>query len=72
LRDLGERYNEATILGHLGDSQHAAGNPQAARDAYQQALSILEDLDHPTPTASGRSSTTSGRPRTAAAGRRNP
>ena len=36
-----------TILTHLGDTHHAAGDPDAARDAWQQALTILDDLDHP-------------------------
>jgi predicted negative regulator of RcsB-dependent stress response len=44
-RDLGDRHYEATILTHLGDTQHTTGNPQAARDAWQQALTILDDLD---------------------------
>jgi tetratricopeptide (TPR) repeat protein len=46
-RDLGDRYYEATILTHLGDTHHTAGDPDAARDAWQQALTILDDLDHP-------------------------
>src|SRR5262249_37814425 len=47
LRDLGDRYHEATTLTHLGDTHHTAGNPDAARDAWQQALTILDQLDHP-------------------------
>jgi predicted negative regulator of RcsB-dependent stress response len=31
----------------LGDSYEAAGDTQAARDAWQQALAILDDLQHP-------------------------
>jgi hypothetical protein len=46
-RDLGDRHGEADTLTHLGDTHHAASNPTAAHDAYQQALTILEDLDHP-------------------------
>ncbi|HZM79714.1 MAG TPA: tetratricopeptide repeat protein [Candidatus Limnocylindrales bacterium] len=46
-QDLGDRYFEAHVLSHLGDTHHAAGNLQAARDAWQQALTILEQLDHP-------------------------
>ena len=46
-RDLGDRYNEADTLTHLGDTHHAAGDPDAARDAWQQALTILDELDHP-------------------------
>jgi hypothetical protein len=46
-RDLGDRYDEAATLTNLGDTHHAAGNPDAARDAWQHALTILDDLDHP-------------------------
>jgi hypothetical protein len=46
-RDLGDRYFEADTLTHLGDAHHAAGDPRAARDAWQQALTILNDMDHP-------------------------
>jgi hypothetical protein len=46
-RDLGAQYNEAEILTHLGDTHHTATNPDAARAAWQQALTILTDLDHP-------------------------
>jgi len=47
IRILGDRYNEAGILTHLGDTHHSAGHPDAARTAWRQALTILEDLDHP-------------------------
>jgi len=36
-----------TTLTNLGDTHHAAGNPQAARDAWHQALAILDDLEDP-------------------------
>jgi tetratricopeptide (TPR) repeat protein len=45
-RDLGVRYFEAETLTHLGDTHHAAANIKAARDAWQDALTILEELDH--------------------------
>ncbi len=45
-RDLGHRYQQADTLTHLGDTHHA-DNPDAARAVWQQALTILEDLDHP-------------------------
>jgi hypothetical protein len=35
------------ILDHLGDTHAAAGDPGAARAAWQQALAILTELDHP-------------------------
>jgi hypothetical protein len=46
-REGGDRYNEATILAHLGDTHHAAGHREAARDAWQQGLAILDQLAHP-------------------------
>ncbi len=45
--NLGRRYEEAVLLIHLGDTHHATGNPEAARTAWQQALTILDQLDHP-------------------------
>lgn len=41
-------YYEATALTNLGDAHHSAGNHDAARTAWQHALDILDDLDHPT------------------------
>jgi DNA-binding SARP family transcriptional activator/tetratricopeptide (TPR) repeat protein len=46
-RDLGARYQCAKSLGHLGDAHLDAGATEAARDAWQQALAILCDLNHP-------------------------
>ncbi len=46
-RELGDRYNEAEILIHLGDTHHAAGDLAAGPGAWQQALAILVDLHHP-------------------------
>lgn len=46
-RELGDRSNEAEILFHLGDAHDAAGNSGQARDAWQHALDILDDLHHP-------------------------
>jgi tetratricopeptide (TPR) repeat protein/DNA-binding XRE family transcriptional regulator len=46
-RNLGDRYNEATTLTNLGDTQHAAGDVDATHQSWQQALHILDDLDHP-------------------------
>src|SRR5262249_30954636 len=44
-RELGNRYGEADTLTHLSDTHHdAAADPTAT---YQQALTILTDLDHP-------------------------
>jgi tetratricopeptide (TPR) repeat protein len=46
-RELGARYYQARTLIRLGGTYQAAGQPQAARDARQQALTILDDLSHP-------------------------
>ena len=45
-RDLGDHYGEADTLTHLGDTQHTADDSDAARDAWQRALTILDRLDH--------------------------
>jgi hypothetical protein len=37
----------AIVLDHLGDTRHGAGDPRAARGAWQQALAILDDIHHP-------------------------
>jgi DNA-binding SARP family transcriptional activator/tetratricopeptide (TPR) repeat protein len=44
--DLGDRYYEANTLTHLGDAHHATSDFRAARDVWQEALAILDDLDH--------------------------
>lgn len=45
--DLGDRFEEADVLTHLGDSCRAAGDVEAAADAWRRALAILDDLGHP-------------------------
>jgi tetratricopeptide (TPR) repeat protein len=47
VRQLGDRYQEADTLAILGDVHLATGDPRAARDAWQRALLILAELDHP-------------------------
>jgi hypothetical protein len=42
--ELGERHHHATDLDHLGDAHHAAGDRDAARTAWQQALDILDQF----------------------------
>jgi len=37
----------AETLGHLGDAHRAAGNPAQARTAWEEALTILDTLQHP-------------------------
>ncbi len=39
-------YYETTMLVHLGDAYHAAGELGQARQSWQEALAILEDLNH--------------------------
>ena len=46
-RDISDAPLEAEILIHLGDARHAAGELPQARQAWQQALAILDDLQHP-------------------------
>ena len=43
---FGDRYFEALTLARSGDSRHASGNDTDARIAWQQALEILDDLQH--------------------------
>ncbi|MFC4464656.1 BTAD domain-containing putative transcriptional regulator [Streptomyces xiangluensis] len=45
--DIGNRWGEAHTLGNLGDVYLAADDPDAARTNWQQALAILEKVDHP-------------------------
>ncbi|WP_203858890.1 BTAD domain-containing putative transcriptional regulator [Plantactinospora mayteni] len=46
-RDLGDRYKEAECLAHLGDAYQAEADTDAARTAWQTALSIFVELGHP-------------------------
>ena len=41
------RWYRALVLTHLGDSQREAGDAAAAHEAWQSALQVLEDLNHP-------------------------
>jgi DNA-binding SARP family transcriptional activator/Tfp pilus assembly protein PilF len=44
--ELGNRLPQANSLTHLGDTHLAAGDPGAARDAWERALAILDGLGH--------------------------
>ncbi len=44
---LGSYYHQAETLTYAGDAHHDGGDIPAARDAWTQALAILEDLHHP-------------------------
>ncbi len=46
-RQLGDRLNEGLTLRHLGETEHAAGDPDAARRSWRRALDILVELEHP-------------------------
>jgi len=46
-RGLGDRYNESIALTHIGITHHTTGEPATARSAWQRALTILDDLNHP-------------------------
>ena len=47
LREVGHRHSEAIILLHIGDCHEAGGRETEARLAWQEALTILDALDHP-------------------------
>jgi hypothetical protein len=46
-RIVGEIRLQAVVLDHLGDTYLATDDPVAARDAWNQALAILDDLRDP-------------------------
>jgi tetratricopeptide (TPR) repeat protein len=46
-RQIARPRLEAIALTHLGEAHRAAGTTGAARAAWEQALVILDDLDHP-------------------------
>jgi len=47
LRANGDLQYQAETLTHLGDTHHATGDRAAARDAWQQAVTILDKLQRP-------------------------
>lgn len=46
-REFDDRYDEAQILVHLGDMSLAADDPESAVAAWQDAVTIFDDLDLP-------------------------
>jgi DNA-binding SARP family transcriptional activator len=46
-RQMGDLYNLAQTLARLGESFQAAGDTAAARHAWQQAIHILDGMQHP-------------------------
>jgi len=46
-REFEDRFYQAEVLTHLGDTYFAAGDPGQGRLAWQQALDLLDELKHP-------------------------
>ncbi|SDT29563.1 tetratricopeptide repeat protein [Microlunatus soli] len=46
-RQIGDRFNEADVLDHLGDVLLAQGDRSGARQTWQQAYEILRPTGHP-------------------------
>ena len=46
-QEFGDRYSQATVLAHLGDARNSAGRTRAAREAWHEAVAILDALHHP-------------------------
>ena len=46
-KEYGERLYEADSLTHLGDTHRAAEEPVQAKEAWEQAVAIFEELQHP-------------------------
>lgn len=45
-QDIGNRWGEGHTLGNLGDAQLGAGESEAARGSWLEALAILSECDH--------------------------
>ena len=45
-RELADRYFVSKLLTHLGDGHQAAGDTDAARNAWIEALADLDELGH--------------------------
>jgi hypothetical protein len=46
-RELADRFNEAGTLDHLGDVHRSAGDMDAARWAWTQAVRTFDEIGHP-------------------------
>jgi predicted negative regulator of RcsB-dependent stress response len=44
---VSDRSEQAGVLTRLGDAHRALGDRAAAREAWQQALAVLDDLHDP-------------------------
>jgi len=45
-REARDRYTEADTLAHLADTRRALGDPAGARELWQRALDVFEQVDH--------------------------
>src|SRR3984885_8324278 len=50
-REMGNRYDLAMALAHLGETYAATGDSRGAREAWDEALLILRTLHHPAANA---------------------
>jgi tetratricopeptide (TPR) repeat protein len=46
-REMGNRYDLAMVLAHLGETYASTGDPGGAREAWEESLLILRTLHHP-------------------------
>jgi hypothetical protein len=46
-RELGDRFNEADVLAHLGDYYRDTGDASVAIQHWRRSLAILDELHHP-------------------------
>jgi tetratricopeptide (TPR) repeat protein len=49
-REMGNRYDLAMVLAHLGETYVAVGDLAGAREAWEESLQILRVLHHPSAT----------------------
>ncbi|MBE1490024.1 AfsR/SARP family transcriptional regulator [Plantactinospora soyae] len=47
-REFGDRYFYAVVLTHVADTHHATGDADAGDQALKEALTIMEEMMHPT------------------------
>jgi tetratricopeptide (TPR) repeat protein len=46
-REMGNRYDLAMVLSHLGETYASTGDLRGAREAWDESLAILRELHHP-------------------------
>jgi len=46
-REMGNRYDLAMVLAHLGETYASTGDSRGARDAWTESAAILDGLHHP-------------------------